>query len=232
MIIQLTPLVLIFQHQIHAQVGTANDHDLRLHGLDFDSLPVNNTQNTTVDIQPGCDFLHPQYVRTIKINYPCVVCNKRCTNAHNTICCNVCDEWTHKKCARLSDEEFEVYSSTDKPFYCVKCLYEKNDPNALNSVLTNSSYNMLSSLPTNSICPSENDSAPSSPFWLNDDNASVSRYYDVDETNILLKASKNNDFFVMHVNAVSLETRHGSIKARCLLDLKKPQTYFLLLKQD
>ena len=97
-----------------------------------------------------------------------------------------------KKCARLSDEEFEVYSSTDKPFYCVKCLYEKNDPNALNSVLTNSSYNMLSSLPTNSQCPNKNDSAPSSSFWLNDANASVNnRYYDVDETNNLVKDSEN-----------------------------------------
>ena len=63
--------------------------------LDFDSLPATNPINTIVDTQLGCDFLDPQLVRVIKIKYACVVCNKRVTNAQKSICCNVCDEWTH-----------------------------------------------------------------------------------------------------------------------------------------
>ena len=99
---------------------SASDQDLRLRGLDFDSLPVTNPINTLVDTQLGCDFLDPQLVRVIKIKYACVVCNKRVTNAQKSICCNVCDEWTHKNCARVSDDEFEVLRSTEKPCYCVK----------------------------------------------------------------------------------------------------------------
>ena len=96
---------------------TACDHELRLRGLDFDSLPVtvNTTNSVTSNTQPGCDMLDTQLVRTINLKYPCVVCNKSCTNMQRSVCCNVCDEWTHTKCTRLSNEEFDVNSSTEKP---------------------------------------------------------------------------------------------------------------------
>ena len=118
-----------------------------------------------------------------------------------SVCCNVCDEWTHTKCTRLSNEEFDVHSSTEKPFYCVKCLYEKNDPNTLNSVLSNSSCNMLSSLPVNPRCSS--DAVPSS-FWLSDVYESANRYFDIDEFNILQSGTENNEVTIIHVNAVSI----------------------------
>ena len=57
---------------------TACDHELRLRGLDFDSLPtiVNTTNGIISNTQPGCDMLDTQLVRTINLKYPCVVCNK------------------------------------------------------------------------------------------------------------------------------------------------------------
>ena len=160
----------------------------------------------------GSNYLDHRLVRTINIKHPCVVCSKSCTKVQEAICCNICDEWTHKKCACLTEEEFEVYCSTDKPFYCVKCLYEKNDPNTLNSVLTNSSCDLLSNLPYN---PSLNDSiinAPSS-FWLSDAYESETKYFDFDQINVLLNGMDNKEFSIIHVNAVSLVKRYDSVHA-------------------
>ena len=89
--------------------AASSSNVLQLRGLDFDSLPTNNFNRKEINTQPGSTFFDPQLARTIQIKYPCVVCNKACTKAQNYICCNVCDEWTHKKCGRLTDEEFEIY---------------------------------------------------------------------------------------------------------------------------
>ena len=69
---------------------TACNLELRLRGLDFDSLPVsvNPSNSMFFNTQPGCDMLDTQRVRTINLKYPCVVCK----NAQRSVCCNVCDE--------------------------------------------------------------------------------------------------------------------------------------------
>ena len=103
------------------------------------------------------------------------------------------------------------------------CIFDPRPP----SPLTDSSCNMLSNLPSTSQCFYENDSAPSSSFWLNDANTSISRYFDFEETNNLLNDTENSDFLILHVNAVSLEKRHGSIKAMLARLEKAPSIFFV-----
>ena len=126
----------------------------------------------------------------------------------------------------MTEEEFEVYCSTDKPFYCVKCLYEKNDPNILNPVLTNSSYDLLSNLPYNSSPNDSVNNAPSS-FWLSDAYESETKYFDFDQINVLLNGMDNKEFSIIHVNAVSLVKRYDSVHAMLSRLAKVPSIIFV-----
>ena len=87
---------------------------------------------------------------------------------------------------------------------------------------------MLSNLPVNPMRSS--DVEPSS-FWLSDAYESENRYFDIDEINVLQNGTENNELFIIHVNAVSLETRFDSIKAM-LARLKKAPSIFLWVKLD
>ena len=106
---------------------TDSDSDIESRGLAFDSLPVPNNHKGKKSKIPIYQLAQGIPLQTRNFKYPCVVCRMPCkTNCQDSICCTICDEWTHFKCSNLTFDQFKKYcapENSDMPFYCEICLY-------------------------------------------------------------------------------------------------------------
>ena len=174
--------------------------DSESRGLDFDSLPINHNAMHNQKIRKS-SFIEQKLLsfptRTYK--YPCVVCHSACKkNCQNTICCSVCDEWTHQKCSNLSLNEFRKYclpENSHLPFYCEICLNGSN-VNRDNQICLNSSE--INLLDTNDIF----NLSPNSIF-KDDDDIATTEYFTTSELNVEIQRNPNN-LCLIHINAISL----------------------------
>ena len=62
------------------------------------------------------------FVNNISSDVLCPVCLKVCKDSQKGICCDVCDQWLHRKCAKISLVQFQSLGNSDSPFYCHHCL--------------------------------------------------------------------------------------------------------------
>ena len=53
----------------------------------------------------------------------CVVCKKIVNN--NCIFCNICDQWLHFKCSKLSKSQFYLLSQSNEPYFCYSCIEQE-----------------------------------------------------------------------------------------------------------
>ena len=59
------------------------------------------------------------------LKYPCQVCKKSCKTNQMSICCDVCDSWTHFKCLEITLSQFDDYANnTTLSYFCPSCLRE------------------------------------------------------------------------------------------------------------
>ena len=102
-----------------------DDSDPDDRGLDFKSLPTCNTMISNRQQAPN----HSKYISIHARNfkYPCTICLGPCKeNIQDSICCSICDEWTHQKCSNLSVSQFKEYclpANSELPYYCDNCLF-------------------------------------------------------------------------------------------------------------
>ena len=70
----------------------------------------------------------PFYCTVCSLQYPCLSCGKHCYNdtAHDaSIMCDICNQWLHYKCSKLTIKQFNKYGKNpDTPYYCFKCLQQ------------------------------------------------------------------------------------------------------------
>ena len=52
---------------------------------------------------------------------PCCVCKNDCLENQDSICCNICNNWTHLKCSNLNRRRFNYLCKSDAPYYCINC---------------------------------------------------------------------------------------------------------------
>ena len=52
----------------------------------------------------------------------CLVCQKTVRSNQRAIFCDCCLEWTHAKCAFLSNEEYIILGRSYDPWFCTHCL--------------------------------------------------------------------------------------------------------------
>ena len=153
-------------------------------GLNFDSLPTHKAQHSSskaLDMIASSSKRIPCHTRNFK--FPCVVCFGPCReNCQDSICCTLCDEWTHKKCSHLTTSEFNKYclpENSDMPFYCDICLYGSRQ-NRENQTCLKASE--ISSLDTNDIfnlCPNS--------IFSDKDDIPTTEYFTSDELNVVIK---------------------------------------------
>ena len=52
----------------------------------------------------------------------CSVCLKFVRSNQRAILCDNCSNWTHAKCAYLSNDEYVMLGSSAEPWFCTCCL--------------------------------------------------------------------------------------------------------------
>ena len=166
-----------------------------------------------------------------KTKYPCAACNKNISENCDSIECDTCSKWIHKKCNKLSNADFKRLQEEgdSAPFSCIVCI---NDAIPFSSI-SNTEFHQIA---TKGNLPDQTNNAgnqnyPISPLieshikqlntYLNqnitqqndadlDDNDNLSpincNYFDYDEFN---KASfnSNKSFSIFHLNIHSI-THH------------------------
>ena len=61
-----------------------------------------------------------------KPKYPCIGCDKQVKEQQNAIECTSCKKWTHLKCTRVTEKEFEKHNANTKAtWHCTKCAVLK-----------------------------------------------------------------------------------------------------------
>ena len=55
--------------------------------------------------------------------YYCLVCTKKVKN--NGINCDLCGQWVHFKCSKLSSAQIVSLSESIEPYFCFKCLKQE-----------------------------------------------------------------------------------------------------------
>ena len=62
--------------------------------------------------------------------YSCKVCQKTISLRHRVLCCQRCDTWVHKKCAKISEHRYRSIKNKEDGFYfnCGRCNYIEEFP--------------------------------------------------------------------------------------------------------
>ena len=179
----------------------------------------NDLPNSLIHSYRSTDF--PFYCSSCSLFYPCLVCGDNCFNdsVHQpSINCDLCKDWVHHKCSKLTVNQFNKYGQTDVPFFCSNCVAEnipfsklsKQKLDKLN--VDDSQVNETTSMakPTLDctycvVCNSECENCIICPnihrvccFCIE------CKYLDISELNGLLKTSGDNDISVIHLNIRSL----------------------------
>ena len=163
----------------------------------------------------------PFYCSSCSLFYPCLVCGDHCFNdsVHQpSINCDLCQQWVHHKCSKLTVNQFNKYGQTPTPFYCCNCVAEnipfsklsKPKFDKLNDDGSTVSVNNHMTLSTCActhcvVCNSECNSCINCPNIHRVCNSCIEcKYLDVSELNSLFNSRAPNDIAVLHLNIRSL----------------------------
>ena len=199
-----------------------DDSDTDDRGLNFESLSIcTNNHNQTKTKKRNVN-LGQLPIQTRNYKYPCVICLGACRDkCQDSICCTLCDEWTHQKCSDLTINQFNKYclpENVNTPFYCDNCLYGSRR-NIENQNCLRASE--ISSLDTNDIynlCPNS--------IFRDKDDIPTTEYLTTEELNIEIQKTPNN-IRIIHINAVSLCKHIGSITDMIAGLVKLPSILFI-----
>ena len=73
--------------------------------------------------------------------FPCNVCSRACRDGQEAIQCDVCNKWVHKKCTKLTNDQFVHLGSSTMSYFCQPCIsnllpfydVKNNDNNCFNT---------------------------------------------------------------------------------------------------
>ena len=199
-----------------------DESDSESRGLNFDSLPTKyankpSKKNTNNHISSKHIFL-----QTRNYKYPCVICLGPCKEkCQDSICCSLCDEWTHKKCSNLTLDQFNKYCSPENaeiPFYCDICLYGSNQNHNNQTCLRASEISTLDTNDIYNLCPNS--------VFKDLDDIPTTEYFTIDELNVEAQKSSDN-LCIIHINAVSLCKNINSITDMIAGLDKQPSIIFI-----
>ena len=54
--------------------------------------------------------------------YKCGKCTKIISKKQSCILCESCNKWIHKKCSLLGNQDFEIASKNNEPWFCWDCI--------------------------------------------------------------------------------------------------------------
>ena len=202
---------------------TDSDPENDLRGLNFDSLPVQNTVPNNIAL--GKNKIIP--ARLIHRKYPCIKCFDSCRKNQNCIQCNICDEWIHQTCSNLTINEFKTYCSPEHegdPYYCDNCRFGHANMQNLGKL------DCPSATTLNSINIDESDVLTPNSIFRDKEDITTSEYYTLEELNIEMEKTPE-DILILHINTVSLIDNDNFSKFKNLLASFKPIPSILCLSE-
>jgi len=138
--------------------------------------------------------------------YPCTECERPSRSNQMSICCDICQMWTHFKCTNLTIHEFDNLGNTDQLYFCQKFT---NSIFPFQTISNDRLSEELSANKTDHCCLSLPDVR-----MLDSKNC----YLNAQEFN--QKYSNNNDFCIIHINIRSLN-KNFEKPEELLLDIGK-----------
>ena len=84
-----------------------------------------------------------------KPNFPCSVCLREVNENVNSIYCDFCHHWVHRKCNELSLPDFRLLANSSDSWMCLKCNHElfpfseNKDINSKSSSKSKSSQDLI-----------------------------------------------------------------------------------------
>ena len=177
-----------------------DDSDSESRGLNFNSLPVQNPdpqkKNRIINFGNRAKFT----VQTRNYKHPCVVCLGPCkNNCQDSICCTLCDEWTHQKCSSLTLDQFHKYclpENSELPFWCDICLYGSRKNSENQTCLSASEIELMDTNDIYNLCPNS--------IFKDKDEIPTTEYFTTDDLNVEIKKTPEN-IRLIHINASSLD---------------------------
>ena len=146
----------------------------------------------------------------MKTTYPCKSCKKACRKNQNCVCCDICNQWLHKRCTPLTIFQFQALcKQNSEPYFCNHCYKDIFPFQNVTVLETNQGVQSTHSEDTN---PLSNDII-NNPY-LSDISPYIpeTKYHEIlDLKNILLHKSPN-DISIIHMNAVSLGKKLETIE--------------------
>ena len=176
-----------------------DESDSECRGLNFTSLRTTNLNSHKNKTQSSSIGQKHISITTRTYKYPCVACLGPCKmNCQDSICCNLCDEWTHVKCSNLSIDAFRKYclpENSEIPFWCDNCLYGSRKNRENQTCLSAGEINLLDTNDIYNLCPNS--------IFRDKDDIPTTEYFTPDELNVEIQKSPE-DLRLIHINAVSV----------------------------
>lgn len=137
------------------------------------------------------------------VQFPCVLCSKCVSVRHKVVLCDICENWVHKKCANISNQNYELLSSSTEPWFCTLCLCSalpflnlscsSDTSNVSNSSLLNLKY----TVDNTQIPPTDSVSDNTSPIIS-------SKYFEVSELRKVFTNSTKLSLFHLNISSLPL----------------------------
>ena len=135
------------------------------------------------------------------VQFPCAICKKAVAVSHKAVCCDICNQWVHKKCNNLDDNTYNLLRQDDNPWFCFAC---------------NKSIMPFSSVSENNYLKFSGTEIPKNiqqPDCNEDTIKSIqNNFYTPEEFNDLEIASDTHGTY-LHINISSLSYHHSELLA-------------------
>ena len=153
-------------------------------------------------------------INLLNDDYPCTTCSLNVGN--DSICCDICDRWTHRLCAKISSKKLLRLSKEKYYFYCEDCeqAFPFRDVKTLDLITTECGYSFVNDLKLLQLQFDATNSTECLPTdYLSDVVNSNCLYYDAKSFNSQL--GKTSGFSIIHFNARCLRKNFDYIVEYC-----------------
>ena len=143
------------------------------------------------------------------VKFPCGICQKAVSKEHNTVCCDLCNEWIHISCDNLDKKTYKLLQGFSAKCFCINCTKKEIPFTAQTNQELEKIYSRKHIIPykvtdIESFTAKINNGIRDE----NDENIIKSLYYDISELNDKLNESQSifkKTISLMHLNISSLQ---------------------------
>ena len=80
------------------------------------------------------------------VKFPCGICQKEVKSKHKAICCDLCDQWIHISCNKLTKTDYNKMMNSNLLWFCKKCLKKELPFNSITNQIKNLTKFMIANM--------------------------------------------------------------------------------------